>query len=300
MVEEKIEAPIIPGGSTLLIGPAGTGKTTALTTFIEAGIETFVLITDPNGEESLIDAMEKKNLPMDLLHWNYVPQASPSWDTLMDMAKIITELSYEGLTKIKSGVGKQDYQQFLQLMSICANFKCQRTGEEYGPIDKWGPDRAFCLDSLSGMNTMSMDMTIGAKPCAHEGEWGVAMNAEERLVKKFVSDLKCFFTLVGHIQRSKDAITGGTQIMVDALGTKLAPKIPKDFSDVVLAVRENKEFTWSTTAVQVDLKARTLPLDDKLKPTFVQIVEAHRRRTKLTTATTTTPTSKEVKKDGKA
>ena len=127
-INEHSPEVILPGGSTLLIGPAGTGKTTALTTFIEAGIETFVLITDPNGEESLIDAMERKKLHLDQLHWNYVPAASPSWDTLITMGKLIRDLSYEGLTAIKSGVEKQDYQQFLSLLSVCANFKCQRTG----------------------------------------------------------------------------------------------------------------------------------------------------------------------------
>lgn len=283
---------IIPGGSTLLIGPAGTGKTTAITTFIEAGIETFVLITDPNGEESLIDAMEKKRLPMDLLHWNYVPAASPSWATLMDMSTTITSLSYEAVGKIKSGVNKQDYKQFYNLLSCCANFKCQRTGEEYGPIDSWGPDRAFVLDSLSGVNTMSMDMTIGAKPCAHQGEWMIAMNAEEKLLKKLCSDLRCFFVLVAHIQRNRDEILGHTQIMVDALGSKLAPKVPKDFSDVVLAVREGSNFSWSTTAPQVDLKARTLPLQDKLTPTFAHIVDAWKRRTKVA-GTNETETKKE-------
>jgi hypothetical protein len=291
MLEESEINPqtIIPGGSTLLMGPPGTGKTTAITTFIEAGIETFVLITDPNGEESLLDAMEEKKLPLDLLHWNYVSAASPSWDTLKDMSKVITSLSYEAVTKIKSGIKKDDYQQFYKLLSICANFKCQRTNKEYGPIDKWGPDKAFVVDSLSGMNTMSMDMTIGAKPAAHQGEWMIAMNAEERLIKKFCSDLQCFFVLIAHIQPAVDAIIGRKTLMVDALGTKLAPKLPKDFSDIVLAVREGTTFSWSTAATGVDLKARTLPLKDKLPPDFGQFVDAWKRRTALVTTKEETP-----------
>jgi hypothetical protein len=281
-MDTKPETPqpefLTPGSSTLLLGPGGVGKTTAIVTFIEAGIETFVLITDPNGEEALLKAMKERDLDMNLLHWNYVPSASPSWDTLMAMATSIRDLSYKALTDIKSGLRKEDYQQFFNLLSVCRNFKCTRTGEEYGPVDSWGPNRAFILDSLSGMNTMCMDMTIGAKPIAHQGEWGVAMNAEEKIIKKFCSDLRCFFVLIAHIQRAYDEIVGQQQLMVDALGNKLAPKLPKDFSDVVLGVREGAKFFWSTTAMQVDLKARTLPLSDKLEPSFVQMVESWKER----------------------
>ena len=266
---------------------AGAGKTYSLTTFVECGIETFVLITDPNGEESLIDAMEKKGLPMDLLHWHYVAQASPSWATLREAAKIVNTLSYSAVTQIKSGIKKENYQQWIALINCCFNFKCDRTGEEFGPVDFFGPDRAFAIDSLSGMNTMAMDLTIGAEPVAHEGEWGVAMAMEEKLIKKFLCDLKCFFVLVGHVQRTVDPLVGGTQIMVDSLGKKLAPKIPKDFSDVVYAVREGKNFHWSTIAPNVDLKARTLPLADKLQPDFGQIVDAWKRRTKVAQVTET-------------
>lgn len=109
------------------------------------------------------------------------------------------------------------------------------------------------------------------------------MAAEERIIKKWCSDLKCFFVLIAHIQREKDEIQGGTKIMVDALGTKLAPKVPKDFGDVVLAVRDGTKYCWSTTALQVDLKAATLPLSDKLDPTFKHIVDAWKRRSKVVT-----------------
>ena len=104
------------------------------------------------------------------------------------------------------------------------------------------------------------------------------MAAEEKIIKKFCSDLRCFFVLTAHIQRIYDEVIGQQQLMVDALGNKLAPKLPKDFSDVVLAVRDGSKYSWSTAAVQVDLKASTLPLSDKLEPSFVQVVESWRKR----------------------
>jgi len=279
---------ILSGTKTLLLGAPGSGKTWSLTTLIEAGLELFVLITDPGGEESLLDAMRRKNLPIDKLHWRYVPAASPSWRTLGIMAQQIGSMGYEGLTKIKTGIEKQDYQQFMQVLHVCSNFNCVRTGLEYGPIDSWGPDRVFALDSNSGLSTMCLDMMIGAKPAAHMGEYGVGMNAQQKLIQKFCSDLHCFFVLTAHLDRSYDEIRGKPQLMVSALGSKLAPKLPKDFSDVILAYREGTEYFWSTAALDVDLKARTLPLDDKLSPDFGQIVVEWRERARLAATETST------------
>ena len=276
--ETKIE---LRGTKTLLEGAPGSGKTTALITMIEAGLELFVVITDPGGEEALLDAMARRKLPIEKLHWHYVASASPSWQTLMKMSTLITALGYKALSEIKTGVEKQDYQQFMEILKTLFNFKCDRTGEEFGAVDTWGTDRALAIDSLSGVNTMALDMTIGAKPSAHQGEWGVAMNAEAKLITKCCSDIKCFFVLTAHVEREMDETIGRPQLMVGALGRKLAPKLPKDFSDVVLAYREGTEFFWSTIAPNVDLKARTLPLSDKLKPTFDQIIKPWRERVKL-------------------
>jgi len=273
--------PLVRGSKTLLMGGVGSGKTTALTTFIEAGLEVFIAITDPGGQESLIYAMDKKNLPMDKLHWNYVASASPSWDTLMKMAQLINIMGYKELSEIKQGIDKASYQQFMELITLASNFKCERTGKEYGPVDFWGPDRVFAHDSLSGINTMAYDLMVGAKPTAHRGEYGVAMNAEEKFIKKCCADLKCFYVLTAHVDREPDEVGLGTKIMVSALGSKLAPKLPKDFSDVVYSYREGADYYWSTMAPNVDLKHRLLPLLDKLDPSFQQVVTAWQGLTRV-------------------
>ncbi len=256
------------------MGGVGSGKTTSLITAIEAGLELFVAITDPGGQESLIAAMDKKNLPMEKLHWHYIAAASPSWQVLYTMASTISGMSYAALTEIKQGIEKQSYQQFMELIVVASNFTDDRTGEEFGPVDFWGPDRMFAHDSLSGINTMAYDLMVGAKPIAHQGEYGVAMNAEEKFIRKCCSDLKCFYTLIAHVDREPDEIGLGTKIMCSALGRKLAPKLPKDFSDVVYTYREGTDYYWSTLAAGIDLKHRLLPLADKLDPHFGQVVKA--------------------------
>lgn len=266
------------GTKTLLVGPPGTGKTTALVSFIEAGIDLFVIGTDPGFEESILDAMARKDLPLEKLHYQYIAPASAPWSALLDAAQKVNMMNYEGLSTLKSGIGKSGYQQFLQLLTAMSDFVDHRTGKHFGPIDDFPENVCFALDGLSGLNIMAMDMTIGAKPTAHQGEWGVAMNMEEKLILKLTSDLKCFFVLTAHIEKEPDLVTGVPITMVGALGRKLAPKLPRTFSDVILSVKEAAKFTWSTAALGVDLKARTLPISDNLSPSFIPIVEQWKRR----------------------
>lgn len=265
----------------LLEGVPGAGKTYSLTTYLKAGIELFAIITEPGGEETLLDACRKQNIPVDKLHWQYIPTAAPSWDTLMGMAKTVTNMSYEDMSKIKQGANKPDYQQFWQLLKACSNFKCERTGLEYGPVDKWDDTRALAIDSLSGVSTMAIDMVLGTKLAAHQGEWGVAMGAVEKFLGKLTSDVYCHVCLTSHVEREIDEVGGLPKNMVSTLGRKLAPKIPKMFSDVVLAYREGTQFFWSTATPQYDLKARTLPLSAKLAPDFGQVVQGWEARKKL-------------------
>ncbi len=271
---------LLPGTKTLLMGPAGTGKTTSLASFIKAGIELVVITTEPGGEESLIDAISDQGLPFDKFFWKYVSPASPSFDTLLDMATKVNLMSYEDLSKIKAGVRKSDYTQFIELIKVLRNFVDDRTGKELGAADTWGPDRVLVIDSLSGMNDMALDLMVGAKPLAHKGEYGVAMNMEEKLILKLCGDLKCFFVLCAHVEREMNEATGTPMITVGALGSKLGPKLPKRFSDVVLAVKQGTSFSWSTSAMNVDLKHRALPLKDNIEPDFGQIVKVWRERNK--------------------
>lgn len=270
--------------SVMLLGAPGSGKTYSLSTLVEAGLKCIFIFTDPGGEESLVDALEARKLPLDNVHWRYVAPSAAPWSTLSAMAKSINTMSYDDLTKIKSGVDKRQYSQFATLINTLGDFKCERTGLHIGPVDELDASWAVAVDSLSGINMMAMEMTIGAKPVAHQGEWGTAMTAEEKLIYKLTSDLDCFFVLTSHVERERDEVIGRETLMASALGRRLAPKLPRTFSDVVLAVKEGEKFTWSTVAMNVDLKSRSLPLGNNLPPSFVPVVERYRERVKLAAA----------------
>lgn len=271
--------------ATLLMGASGAGKTSALCTYLEAGIETFVVSTEPGGPESLIDWCKFKKYDLNLLHWCTALPKTQGWSGLNDMVEKISGLDFESLAKIKSGIGKEHTKHAaLRLLNCISNFHCERTGKDYGDVTTWGPDRHFALDSLSGLSVIAWALTVGHKPTAHQGEWNIAMNFVSDLIMKVASDRSCFFTLTAHVEKEPNEITGVNQIMVSTLGRKLAPKIPRFFSEVVYAQRRlpsgKAEFTWSTADSQADLKNRALPISDKLAPSFVPLVANYRERMK--------------------
>jgi len=261
------------------MGPPGSGKTSALVTFAKAGVETFVLCTEGNGPNSLIDAAERLNVSMDLLHWHVVKPAPTGFSTLKEMTSRIRAMNFEDLSNLKSGIEKMKMTQIDELLDSIADFPCDRTGKRYGDATEWGDTRCFALDSLSGLNTLAWQNTVGYKPTAHKGEWGIAMNLEAEIVRKLATDCSSYFVLTAHIEREPDQLTGGTKIYPGALGAKLGPKLGKDFNDVVRASNTaTKGFLWSTTDDQSELKHSSLPRSVELKPDFAPLIAVHKAR----------------------
>lgn len=109
------------------------------------------------------------------------------------------------------------------------------------------------------------------------------MNWIADLLLKLTSDRKCFFVLTAHVEKETNELTGVNQIMTSTLGRKLAPKIPRFFSEVVYARRGGKPgepFTWATIDPAASLKNRGLPVSDKLAPDFKQVVDSYHSRLK--------------------
>lgn len=200
-------------------------------------------------------------------------------------------MDFESLAKIKSGIGKEHTRPAaMKLLSTLSNFTCERTGKAYGDVTSWGPDRCFALDSLSGLSVLAWNLTVGHKPTAHMGEWSIAMNFISDLVMKLTSDRNCYFVLTAHIEKEMNEITGVNQIMTSTLGKKLAPKLPRFFSEVIYAKKPGKmsdPFTWATIDPSASLKNRGLPMSDKLAPDFKQVVDSYTARVKSAGAAAT-------------
>lgn len=254
----------------MMMGESGTGKTYSLRTLLDAGITPFVLFTDP-GMESIADAAGD---PKDCrIHWRFIAPANPSWNAMIDSATKIHTLSFSALTKLQS-INKQEYGQFIEILRSLANFQCERCGREFGAVDDWNTDRAIVIDNLTGLSDASMKLVVGSKPVKAMSDWGLAMDNVKNLVERLSMNLHCMFVLIAHLERETDETTGAVRNMASTLGRKLAPVLPRTFSDVFEAVREGNVWTWRTDSVSTATKARNLPYAGRLDPTFVQIVES--------------------------
>lgn len=282
-VEPIKDESLLKGVNVLLEGPAGTGKTHSIGTLVDLGIETFYLNT-ASELEALLGYWTDRGLPVPPnLHWTTIQGLAgmsgqqSAFSTLADSAKQINDYAKEALFKMQD-VNKMKHNQFVTLLRALADFPDDRTGQKFGAVDSWGPNRALILDHLSGVNPIAMALVIGNKPVRDQGEWGIAQDQIEKLLRQLCDGCKCHFVLISHVEREIDQVFGGVKITVSTLGKALAPKIPPMFSDVILSVREGGKFSWSTANAMADLKARNLPIADGLKPDFKQIFDKWQSR----------------------
>jgi hypothetical protein len=253
------------GLNILLMGESGSGKTYSLRSLIDAGLELFVIQTEPGGTVL-------EDLPSEKYHRHYIAPAAPSWEAMLDSAKKINTLSMKSLCDLP-GINKSEYAQWMEVISTLGNFQCEKCGKAFGDASTWDASRVLVIDSLSGLNLMAMDLVVGSKPVKSMADWGIAMDNLSRLINKVTSDTKCHFILTAHLEPERDEVTGRIQNMPSTLGKKLAPVIPRFFDNVIQTVREGSSFKWSTAIPNTILKARDLPISDNLTPTFAAILQ---------------------------
>lgn len=263
---------MIPAPKVLLVGSTGSGKTHSIRTLLDAGMEVFCIFTEP-GMEVLSDTDPAR------LHWHYIAPASTPWAQMIDSATKINTMSFESLTKLPD-INKRQHTEFIDFLTTLSNFKDDRTGEVFGAVDSWDNNRYLVIDSLSGLNVMAMNLVTGTKPVKSMADWGVAMDNLERVITKLTVDLSCGVVLLAHLERETDEVTGGVQLMASTLGKKLAPRLPRFFSDVIHAKRDADKYSWSTASFNVDLKARNVPLSESLPPSFVPLLSQWKARQK--------------------
>lgn len=258
----------IPGPKIILLGDSGTGKTTSLRTLLEAGLEVFIIFTEP-GMEVLGDVLDK-------CHYKYIPPGQIGWKGLMDVANLVNKLSYEGIAKM-SDANKSRYTEYMQILETCNNFVDQN-GVSYGDVMTWNTDRVLVIDSLSGLNDQASNLVVGGKPVKGQQDWQVAQNMLKKLTDMICTGCHCSFVLTSHIAREKDEITGGTRLFVNTLGKALAPDLPAYFSDVIQTIREGSNWTWDVSGSNIAVKGRNVPFTAKQKPSFVPLFEAWKKR----------------------
>lgn len=266
--------------STLLIGPGGTGKTTSLVTLLQEGLAVRMLATEPTAPNRVLEECRKRGIDDSRFDWRFVSPSPPKWQSLIDSANAVNVMSLKDIAALTGGFAKQDGKQWIAFLNSLALFVSERNDQSFGDVTSWGPDTALVIDGLTGISTMSRNLTVGLKPNPAPGEWGVMQSNIQNLLLKLTSDCKCFFVLIGHVERETNELTGLSNITVSTLGAKLAPKLPPLFTNVVYAKRVGTNFLWSTADTGVDTKSGDLPLSDTILPSFKPIVDSFRARLK--------------------
>lgn len=261
--------------NVLLLGPVGSGKSYSLRTLLPhwpdergtahtgVGKEVMLLALEPGADATL----GHFSCEMGLHVHQHLP-ATIGWEEMEEWVDRLGKLSMEDVAKMTVPITvRQHYQHFLQLYSICAHFKCDRCGEDFGPVDSWGEDRVFAVDGLSGLSDMASQYLIGPKPIRSLPQTGAAQELIKAFLQKCVS-IPASFALIAHWSREVNETTGSTSITVDTIGQKLAPKLLKLFDEIAVSRRDGTKFSWSTLEDRIELKARRLPYKDNLEPDF--------------------------------
>lgn len=269
--------PSLPGTNVMLMGPSGTGKTYAIGTLVDMGLDVFYFAYE-QGSESLIGYWTDRGLQVPKnLHICTVKAPTASFTEMADAVRFTNTLSFDALIK-QTDTNRSKYNQ-LENFLRSFNDVTDDLGNKYGDINKWGPDKALVIDGLTGMCDSAMKACIGGKFARDQKDWGLAQNIVEGILRKITSEAKFHFVLLAHVERETDPNGGGLKLMASALGRALAPKLPAMFSDVILTKRLGKEFFWDTEDPAADLKTRNLPISAKNPPTFKTIIDRWKART---------------------
>lgn len=267
----------LPGVNTLLMGPAGTGKTHAIGTLVDSGVEVFYLALEP-GLESLLGYYTDAGKPIPTnLHWHTLKAPTASFSDMLDNATKINTLSLDSLAKM-ADPNRSRHNQFIDLLTALNNFPDDRSGEKFGAVNSWTPSRALVIDGLAGLNRAAMSLVIGGKAVKNQSDWGIAQDQLEKLLRMLCDNCPCHFVLLAHIERETDQVLGGVKLMVSTLGRALAPKLPPMFSDVILTVREGTKWSWDTGNSQADVKARNIPFASGQTPSFAPMLAKWKAR----------------------
>lgn len=226
-----------------------------------------------SGFESLAGYWTDRGLDIPAnLHWHKLDPPKASFAQMLDSATKINTLPLDALSKM-ADPNRSQHNQFVKLLTALNNFKDDRTGESFGPVNEWDASRVIAVDGMTGVCNAAMAMVVGGKPVRSMADWGIAQNATEQLIRMLCDSCSCHFVLIAHVERETDQVLGGVKLMTSTLGKALSPKLPAMFSDVILTVRNGEKYQWDTASAMADVKSRNLSQKSDHPPSFKPIVD---------------------------
>jgi len=264
----------IPGIKAMSVGDIGSGKTTLIKSLIDCGVTPMCLFTEP-GQEVIAD------VPADKLHWHYVKPLSSDLKNLQDAAHRVGTLDAKQIQESKD-LQRDRQNQYYPLLSSLEKFTCDRTGENFGNVGSWGTDKCLVADSLSGITVAAVGVSVGQKYAMTQPEFQIAMKTIENLLLFLTTGLYCHVYVTAHPERELDEVNNGIRIYPSTLGRKLAPTLPRNFSDVFYTEMwlEGGQPKWglSTVHSQAVVKFRNFPPGARMPLTFKPAFDKWRQR----------------------
>jgi hypothetical protein len=273
--------------SVILEGEMGTGKTHSLRTLLMdangkfdgpsvSGIDYVFLLTNEAGFEDVLS-----DIPPAKLGWKYIPVSEGTFDGLVNMVNTINTQHPDVIQKM-GGINRHNYPQFAQLLGACNNLIDDRTGKVVGPVFKMTPNQCLWYESISALSEIAKNNAIGDKPFMELRDYQMVQNPVRKFLNHLVFSTRCLFVATAHLEREHNESSGMTELMVSTVGKKLAPVIPRFFSDVVITDRIDNPgaptFKWATQRPGVRTKTRNLPWSENLPADFRPLIANFRAR----------------------
>ena len=271
----------LPGAKVFLLGDSGTGKTHSIRTLVAAGIQPFVLATEP-GMRSLSPCANPAcpvcrltpKVDNETISWGYVPGSAGNIDILIDQANTVNTHDLKYLCNLNDTNRKQ-FNQMVTVLEAIKDFK-DHNGKSWGSPLNWNTDRALVLDSWTQLTDMSMDLFCGRRPAYDKSDYQVAQRGLKNFFKLLIG-LPCHVVVIAHPEREYNDAASTVQLTISTIGQKLAPQLPPLVDDVIYTKRILDKFVWSTVEPGVVCKARDLPLRADMTPNFVPLITEWQR-----------------------
>lgn len=274
--------------SVILMGEMGSGKTHSLRSLLVdkngkfegpslSGIEKVCVVACEPGIEDVVG-----DIPEGKLAWHNLPVGEGTFQGLIDMVQKINTL-HPDVIQAGGGIGRQNYQEMLKLLGLCNKFTDDRTGEDLGTVFKFPQTWCLWFESISALTEIAKNNAIGDKPFMELRDYQMVQATVIKFLHQLVFNTKCLFVSTGHLERETNENTGATELMLSTIGRKLAPRIPRFFSDCIYTTRDdtvanNPSFWWATQVPNVRTKTRNLPWSPKMKPDFKPLIDNFRIR----------------------